>query len=90
MARVGHGTGDLWKIFGTFPDFAGTFFGFSNFDRKIFRIFKFRANFFWIFQLSTGKFLGFSNFEPEKIPEMQIQLESGAVGLRREVSQLPN
>jgi hypothetical protein len=56
------------KISGTFPDFAGTFFGFLHFDRKKFGIFNFRAKNFWARELSTGIFLDFSTFEPKKIP----------------------
>jgi hypothetical protein len=59
---------DQCKNFWDIPDFAGTFFGFLNFDRKIFWIFNFRAKNFWAGQLSTGIFLGFSTFEPKKIP----------------------
>jgi len=59
----------LPKFFRNFLDFAGKIFGKKYFDRKIFGIFNFRAYFFFVFQLSTGNFLGFSNFKPEKIPE---------------------
>jgi hypothetical protein len=65
MARVGHGTGDLWKIFGTFPDFAGTFFGFLNFDRKIFGIFNFRPEKFSNFKISSRKFFRPGTFNPK-------------------------
>jgi hypothetical protein len=60
----------MCKNFWTVPDFAGTFFGFSNLDRIIFVSFRFRTSFFYFFQLSTENFFGFSNFEPEKIPEI--------------------
>jgi hypothetical protein len=54
--------------------------GFSTFAPKIFGPANFRPEFFWNFQLSSRK----------KFPENPIRLEPGAVGLRREVCQLPN
>ena len=41
----------------------------TNFGRNIFGIFRFQSKKFWAGQLSTGIFLGFSTFEPEKNPE---------------------
>jgi hypothetical protein len=41
----------------------------TNFDRKIFGIFRFQSKKFWAGQLSTGIFLGFPTYEPEKNPE---------------------
>jgi len=36
----------------------------KNFGRNIFGIFRFQSKKFWAGQLSTGIFLGFSNFKP--------------------------
>jgi hypothetical protein len=81
---------DPGKFFGTFrilPELfpvlkisTGKFLGFSTFAPKIFGPANFRPEFFLNFQISNRK----------KFPENPIQLDPGAVDLRREVSQLPN
>jgi len=57
------------EIFPAFLVFVPKFLGRTDFDRNIFGFSRFRANIFFIFQLSTGNFLGFLNFEPEKNPK---------------------
>jgi hypothetical protein len=70
----------LPELFSVFKISTGKFLGFSTFAPKIFGPANFRPDFFWNFQLSNRK----------KFPEYPIQLEPGAVGLRRKVSQLSN
>jgi len=41
--------------------------GIPDFNPKISGLTNFRAGFFWILQLLTGKFSGFSHFKPKKI-----------------------
>jgi len=64
-----HVIGFFQEIFPAILVLFPKFFGRTHFNRKNFGISNFRAGFFCIFQLSTGNFSGFSNFEPKKIPE---------------------
>jgi len=68
--RICSGTGQICAKILDSSGFCRNFFGFSNLDRIIFVSFRFRTSFFYFFQLSTENFFGFSNFEPEKIPEI--------------------